>query len=288
MKKKGETMKKGLVLEGGAMRGMYTAGVIDILMEENIRADGVIGVSAGAVFGCNYKSNQIGRVIRYNKRFCRDPRYVGLRSLLKTGNLYNAEFCYETVPHTLDIFDTEAFARSDVEFYLVCTDVHTGEAVYHRCDTGDAEDIAWMRASASMPIVSRPVEIGGRMLLDGGISDSIPIHWARANGFEKNLVVLTRPKGYRKKPSRGSALTHLLLCRYPKIAAGMAQRHIGYNAALDSLETLARDGSTLVLYPSRELHISRTERDPQKLEAMYQLGRADAFARLEEIRAFFT
>ncbi|MBE6855685.1 MAG: patatin family protein [Ruminococcus sp.] len=280
-------MKTGLVLEGGAMRGMYTAGVIDILMEENIHADGVIGVSAGAVFGCNYKSRQIGRVIRYNKRFCRDPRYVGLRSLITTGNLYNEEFCYRTVPRELDVFDGKTFAQTPVEFHLVCTDVHTGEAVYHRCDTGNEEDIEWMRASASMPIVSRPVKIGGRELLDGGIADSIPIRWARENGFERNLIVLTRPEGYRKKPSRGAAFLKLLLRKYPKIAEGMAKRHLIYNAALDEIERLRPEGNTLVLCPSRELNISRTENDPEKLEAMYQLGRADALARLEEIRAFF-
>lgn len=280
-------MKKGIVLEGGAMRGMYTAGVLDVMMEENINADGVIGVSAGAVFGCNYKSRQIGRTIRYNKRFCRDPRYVGFRSLLTTGNLYNEEFCYHTVPNELDVFDTKTFAENPVEFHLVCTDVHTGEAVYHRCDTGDETDIAWMRASASMPIVSRPVRLEGRELLDGGIADSIPIRWARENGFEKNMIILTRPAGYRKKKSRGGAFVRLLLRRYPKIAEGMAQRHTLYNNTLEEIERLSGDGSTLVLCPSRDLHISRTENDPEKLEAMYQLGRTDAKARLEEIRAFF-
>lgn len=170
-------IKKGLVMEGGAMRGMFTAGVIDVLLENNIVFDGAVGVSAGAVFGCNYKSKQIGRAIRYNKTYCNDPRYVSLRSFLQTGNLYNEQFAYHEVPEILDPFDSHTFASNPMEFYVVCTDMVTGNAVYHRCEHGTTEDIEWMRASSSMPLVSKVVKIDNLSLSDGGTADSIPIRF---------------------------------------------------------------------------------------------------------------
>ena len=163
--------KTGLVLEGGAMRGMFTAGVTDVMMEHGIEFDGAVGVSAGAAFGCNYKSRQIGRSIRYNKRFCNDRRYCGLRSLLLTGNIYNTDFAYREVPLHLDEFDFAAYAANPMEFWLVCTDIETGLPVYHRYDGYHDHGFDWIRASASMPMVSRTVEIDGQKLLDGGISD---------------------------------------------------------------------------------------------------------------------
>ena len=182
-------MKKGLILEGGAMRGMYTAGVLDIFMENDITVDGAIGVSAGAAFGCNLKSKQIGRTIRYNTKYCRDPRYVGLRSLIKTGDIYGADFCYNQIPNRLDIFDVETYQKNPMDFYVVTTDVETGKPIYHLCPNGDATDIKWFRASASMPMVSNIVEIDGFKMLDGGISDSIPIHKFMEMGYEKNIVI---------------------------------------------------------------------------------------------------
>ena len=167
-------MKTGLILEGGAMRGMYTAGVLDVMMENNIWVDGAVGVSAGAVFGCNYKSKQIGRTIRYNKKYGRDPRYAGFHSLLKTGDYFGTEFCYHEIPERLDPFDTETFEKNPVEFYVVGTDVTTGKAVYHKCTNGKDKDLEWFRASASMPLLSNIVEVDGYRLLDGGIADSIP------------------------------------------------------------------------------------------------------------------
>ena len=150
-------MKTGLVLEGGAMRGMFTAGVLDVLMEHNIQLDGAVGVSAGAVFGCNYKSHQIGRTIRYNTEYCTDKRYASFGNLLRTGNLYSEQFCYHTVPEKLDPFDTEAFRENPMDFFVVCTDVRTGEPIYRKCRTGNAEDIQWMQASASMPLAAKIV-----------------------------------------------------------------------------------------------------------------------------------
>ncbi len=278
-------MKCGLVLEGGAMRGLYTAGVCDIFLEKNINVDGVIGVSAGEAFGCNYKSRQSGRAIRYNKRFCRDPRYVGLCSLILTGNLYNAKFDYEDVPFKYDLFDVKTFSENPLPFFVVCTDVLTGKPVYHKLEKGDADDLQWIRASASMPLVSKPVEIAGMKLLDGGISDSIPFEWFMSIGYKKNIVVLTRPEGYRKKESNG-ALIDFLLKKYPKIAEGMKKRSAKYNDSLDKLEQLERTGDVLILRPSADLHVKRVEKNPQKLQDMYDLGRSDTERRLEEIKAF--
>ena len=167
-------VKTGLVLEGGAMRGLYTAGILDVLMEEKIQVDGVIGVSAGAVFGCNYKS-------------CGDKRYGTLHSLLKTGDIYDVDLCYHQIPEILDPFDNEAFAKNPAEFFVVCTDVETGKAVYHKCTDCGRDDLKWMQASASMPLVSKVVEIDGYKLLDGGVADSIPIMWFRRQGYKKDL-----------------------------------------------------------------------------------------------------
>ncbi|MDE7224052.1 MAG: patatin family protein [Acetatifactor sp.] len=278
-------MKTGLVLEGGVMRGMYTAGVLDVLMEQGILVDGVVGVSAGAVFGCNYKSRQIGRSIRYNMKYCRDPRYGDFRSLLKSGNIYEEEFCYCELPDRLDPFDWETYKSSPVEFYVVCTDVDTGRAVYHRC-SGEREDLRWMQASASMPFVSRIVEINGRQLLDGGISDSIPVDWFRSVGYEKNLVVLTRPKGFRKKPPKGLPLLQQMIRRYPALSQAVKTRHIRYNQTLDRLQELEKAGMALVLRPSRRIRVSKLERHPRKLRALYELGRKDTERRLERIRRF--
>ena len=176
-------MKTGLVLEGGAMRGMFTAGVLDVLMEHDITVDGAIGVSAGAVFGCNYKSHQIGRTIRYNTQYCNDRRYASFKNLLRTGNLYSEQFCYHDVPEKLDPFDETAFAASPMDFFVVCTDVKTGEPIYHKCRKGDAEDVRWMEASASMPLASKIVQIGHYGLLDGGVADSIPIRFFESIGY---------------------------------------------------------------------------------------------------------
>ena len=195
-------MKTGLVLEGGAMRGMFTAGVLDVLMEHGIVLDGAIGVSAGAVFGCNYKSHQIGRVIRYNTQYCNDKRYASFGNLLRTGNLYSEQFCYHTVPEKLDVFDAKAFAENPMDFFVVCTDVRTGDPIYHKCRTGDAEDIQWMQASASMPLAAKIVKIGHYQLLDGGIADSIPVRFFESIGYKRNLIVLTQPKGFVKKKNK--------------------------------------------------------------------------------------
>ncbi len=278
--------KTGLVLEGGAMRGMYTAGVLDVLMEQKIQADGVIGVSAGAVFGCNYKSGQIGRTLRYNLQFCGDKRYGTIHSLLKTGDIYDVDFCYHQIPEVIDPFDNDAFVKNPAEFYVVCTDVNTGKAVYHKCTDCGREDLKWMQASASMPLVSKIVETDGYQLLDGGIADSIPVMWFRRQGYKKNLVILTRPDGYRKKKMKFQGAINVMLRHHPNLAKAMARRYKVYNRTLDKIEELKAKGEVMVLCPSRLIEVSRLEKDPEKLKALYQLGREDAMKNLDQIRAF--
>ena len=279
-------MKTGLVLEGGGMRGMYTAGVLDVMLENNITVDGAVGVSAGAVFGCNFKSRQIGRVIRYNKKYCKDPRYMSYRSLIKTGDLFGARFCYYELPEVLDPFDKKVYGENPMEFYVTCTDVQTGKPVYHLCTKGDGEDIRWMQASASMPLVANAVSVSGMNLLDGGISDSIPISWFRSIGYERNIVILTQPEEYRKKKSASLPILKLLLKKYPAIAKAMEKRHENYNETLDYIQTLMPEGNTFVIQPSKRLKIKRTERNPEKLQELYELGRKDGLAKLIGMKAF--
>ena len=279
-------MKTGLVLEGGGMRGLFTAGVMDVMMEHGIRFDGIVGVSAGATFGCNYKSHQVGRVLRYNIRFKDDPRYMGLRSLLQTGDLVAAEFSYHTLPNELDVFDFEAFNSDPTEFHVVCTDATTGEPVYHRIDKADDEALEWIRASASMPLVSRPVPLDGRLLLDGGISDSIPLRYFQGQGFGRNMVILTQPKGFYKRKTKLMPLFHLFMRRYPAIIEAMGRRHLMYNDELAYLEAQEREGNILLIYPQDTLPIGRTEQDETKMRRVYTMGRAKAESLLPEITDF--
>ena len=276
----------GLVLEGGGMRGLFSAGVMDVMMEHGIRFDGIVGVSAGATFGCNYKSHQAGRVLRYNVRFKDDPRYMGLRSLIRTGDLVAAEFSYHTLPHELDVFDVEAFNQDDAEFHVVCTDALRGEPVYHRIDRMDDEGLEWIRASASMPLVSRPVRLGGRLLLDGGISDSIPLRYFQRQGFDRNVVILTQPKGFFKKKTKLMPLFHLFMHRYPAIVQAMARRHLMYNEELSYLDVQERLGRILLLCPQDTLPIGRTEQDEVKMRHVYAMGREKAEEMLAAIQAF--
>lgn len=279
-------MKKGLILEGGAMRGMFTAGVIDVMMEHDIAFDGAIGVSAGAVFGCNYKSHQIGRSLRYNTKFCQDPRYASFRSLLTTGDLYGADFCYNEIPNKLDPFDVETYQNSPMEFYVVCTDVETGKPVYQKCMTGDAHDILWMRASASMPLVSRIVEVDGYKLLDGGISDSIPIRQFQKLGYDRNIIILTQPLDYVKPKNQMVPLLRIMMRKYPNLVRTMRFRHDIYNATTAYIRKLEQKGRVLVIRPEAPLNIARVEHDPKELTRVYQLGRSVAEKRLEEMQAF--
>ena len=276
-------MKTALVMEGGAMRGMFTCGILDVLMENGITFDGAAGISAGAVFGCNFKSGQAGRAVRYNKKYCGDPRYCSLRSLILTGDLYGADFCYRELPEVLDPFDREAFARNPMEFYAGATDAETGECVFHLCSDGGAEDMLWFRASASMPVVSRPVRIGEHRYLDGGISDAVPYRHMEKLGYSRNVIILTQPKGYRKKPEV-TPVMKLLLRRLPKILEAMERRHEMYNAQMDALDRMEAEKTALIVRPPEDLRIGHVEKDPEELERVYRIGRREAEKRLPEIR----
>ena len=279
-------MKRGLVLEGGGMRGLFSEGIIDVMQENGINVDGMIGVSAGALFGCNFKSHQVGRGLRYNIRFKDDPRYMSWRSFLTTGNLVNAKFAYHTMPTELDVFDIQAFEADPTAFYLVCTDIEKGQPVYRQIDHVEDETFEWFRATGSMPIVSTPVEIDGMKLLDGGLVDCIPLQHFQEIGYERNIVILTRPKGYQKTPNKMIWLFKMCCAKYPKVAECMARRHEMYNAQLQYIEEQATLGNTLVIYPDHPLEIGRIELNEPKLRAIYQHGREKGLALLDDIQKF--
>ena len=276
-------MKRGLVLEGGAMRGLFTAGVLDVLMERGVKFDGLIGVSAGACFGCNYKSGQIGRVIRYNRRFARDPRYCSWKSLITTGDMFGADFCYRELPESLDVFDARAFEANPMEFHVVATDCADGKAVYRRLDKADRRTFDWIRASASMPLVSRPVAIDGGLYLDGGLSDGIPLRHFEGIGYERNVVVTTRPHGYRKFPRRRMCLIKPFLRRYPAIYSALKNRYRWYNETLEYIDSRVAAGAAILIAPKEPLDISRVCHDPDRMQRIYEIGRAAAVEALHEM-----
>ncbi|SFP57919.1 Predicted phospholipase, patatin/cPLA2 family [Butyrivibrio proteoclasticus] len=275
-------MKTALVMEGGAMRGMFTCGVLDVLMENGISFDGAVGVSAGATFGCNIKSRQIGRALRYNKKYCKDKRYHSIRSLLTTGDIYNVPFCYDELPYKLDKWDIETFSKNPMEFYCVATDINTGKPVYHNCKTGGKEDIIWIQASASMPLVSRPVEIDGGVYLDGGISDSIPLKFIESLGYDKILVIETQPKNYVKGKQKYMLLVRWMLRKYPNMIKAMEERYLMYNEQKKYVREKEEKGEIEVIRPLAPLNISPVETDEKELERVYQLGRAEALKYLNK------
>lgn len=279
-------MKTGLILEGGAMRGIFSAGVMDVMMENGIRFDGIIGVSAGAAFGVNYKSGQIGRAIRYNAKYCHDKRYCGIGPLLKTGNLFNTDFCYGEVPLKLDIFDFDAFEKDPTTFYITCTDVESGKPVYHEYTGRKDHGFDWIRASASLPLVSQIVEIDGAKLLDGGISDSIPVAYFESIGYSKNVVILTQPQNYRKEKNRMLPLIRMKYRKYPNLIKALENRHLMYNAELDLIAKQEKRGELFVIRPDSPLPVKRAEKDPAKLKACYEIGRQTAEKELARLIAF--
>ena len=279
--------KKGLVLEGGAMRGLWTAGVTDVMMEHDIWPDGLIGVSAGAAFGCNYKSRQIGRAIRYNTRFAKDARYSGIRSLLTSGDYFNAKFGYHVVPYQYDVFDVQAFEQNPLEFTIVCTDVETGKPVYHKMDHVDYDELEWLRASASMPLVSKVVKVQGHKLLDGGVADSIPLQYYESIGYKKNVVILTQPLGYQKEHNKLMPLMRLALHRYPHFLKALDERHHMYNYQLEYVANAERLGRCLVIRPDEKIPIGHISHKPEQMRHVYKLGRKVGERYIDRIKAFY-
>ena len=278
---------KGLVLEGGAMRGLFTAGIIDVMMEHGVEPDGMIGVSAGAAFGCNYKSRQPGRAIRYNKRFAKDKRYCSWQSWWKTGDLYNADFGYHVIPTQYDIFDDAAFEANPMAFYAVCTNVETGEAVYKQLENAGQLTYDWIRASASMPLASKVVELEGMKVLDGGVADSIPLEYFERIGYERNVVILTQPEGYLKEHNRLMPLMRIALRNYPKMIEAMDKRHLMYNKQLVYVYKAEEAGRALVIRPDAKLPIGHISHDPEEMQRVYDIGREMGERRIEEIEAFY-
>lgn len=278
--------KKGLILEGGAMRGLFTAGVMDVLMENGVEFDGIIGVSAGAAFGCNYKSGQIGRALRYNIKYCRDKRYCGINSLLKSGNIYNTDFCYGEVPLSLDKFDFDAYLKNPAEFYVVCTDVESGRPVYHKYTGAEDSGFDWIRASASMPLVSQIVNIDGKKLLDGGISDSIPVKYFESIGYNKNVAVLTQTKEYRKGKNRMMPLIRRRYKMYLKLIEVAENRFLMYNAQKEYVSKREAEGELFVIRPDEPIPVGRVEKNPKKLKLAYDIGRSTANKKLDGLIAY--
>lgn len=268
-------MKRGLVLEGGAMRGLYTAGVLDVFLDSGLEFDGIAGVSAGAIFGVNFVSKQKGRVLRYNKKYNSDRNYMGIIPWIKTGNLIDTEYAYERVPRKLDVFDDETYKKSDTIFYAVLTNIRTGKPEYHVIKSV-YDQMDEIRASGSMPFFARPVEINNKLYLDGAVTDSIPYDFMLENGYDELIVVLTRQKGYVKEPISKNLTNIKYKRKYPKLAKRMLDRHNMYNDQIKRLEELEGKNIIKVIRPSEKPDVKKTEKDPEKLEKLYRLGVKDA------------
>lgn len=274
----------GLVLEGGGMKGAYTAGVLDLFLDKGLEFSSVYGVSAGACHMCSYLSKQRGRAIDVSVDYLDTRRYCSLESLLTTGDLFNAQICYSLIPEYLAPYDYEAFGRYQGKAYSVATDIVTGRPEYFRIRDMKA-DIAKIRASASLPLVSRNVRIGDGLYLDGGISDPIPLRQSVMDGNRKNVVVMTKEVGYVRKPDRHLGLIRARYAKYPNVYRLMAQRYLCYREQLSYIECLRQEGKAFVIRPSHASDVKRVEKDPEKLRALYRQGYEEAeesFGRLLE------
>ncbi len=279
-------MKTGLVLEGGAQRAIYSAGVLDVFMENGITFDGVVGVSAGAIHGCSYVAGQRRRSIDYTLAYAGNKNYMSWYSFFTTGNIVNEEFCYHTLPEKLFPFDHQHFEASSMDFYAVCSNLETGQAEYIKCRKMDKTGLAYVRASASMPFVSQISEISGKKYLDGGICDSIPLQAFQKMGYERCVVVQTRAAGYQKKPNKLGWLAPLVYRKYPKFAAAIKNRHLMYNNELKQIEQAQKSGAAFVIRPSKNVKIHHMENNKQVLQTVYDLGRSDALNLLPELKKF--
>lgn len=277
-------MKTGLVLEGGGMRGMYTEGVLDVMLDNQIHFDGVIGVSAGALFGVNFLSGQKKRALRYSKKYNGDKDYMGIRPLLREGNIVSTRLAYEKIPKEWDKFDDEAFQKSGVPFYAVVTDIETGKPEYIRIESG-YEQMDTLRASGSMPFVSKPVEINGKKYLDGGITDSIPVEKFQRMGYDRIVVVLTRNLGYRKEPM-SPLFWKYTYRKYPHLRKCLKERHNMYNSTIQKIRVQEREKKLFVVRPSQAIQISRVEKSPENLQRVYDLGVADMQSRIGELKRY--
>ncbi|WP_113929280.1 patatin family protein [Bacillus sp. P14.5] len=273
----------GLVLEGGGMRGVYTAGVLEYLLENEVEFPYVIGVSAGACIAASYLSKQKGRNKKVNIGFAGNPDYLSWRNYFKKRELFGMDFVFNEIPNKIVPYDYEAFQNSKSQFVIGTTDCHTGEPVYHyRRDYGE-DVLTPIRASSSLPFVAPVVEFQSRHLLDGGISDPIPLRKAEEDGFKKNVVILTRNKGYEKSPSKFNYLLKRKYPQYPGLREAMINRYKLYNQTVKYLEEEEARGNVFIIRPETPLKVGRIERNPRKLEELYNQGYTDARNKFEDL-----
>ena len=279
----------GITVEGGGMRGAYTGGILDVFNENGIKFGGAVGTSAGVTHLCSYLSEQVGRNFRIDTIHSKSKKYMSWGNLIRTGEFFEVDYCYRQIPYEIDPFDMEKFTEAckETEFYACSSNLETGAAEYLRVmDYRIEHDKDAIRASASLPLMSHIVNVDGKKLLDGGISDSIPFAALDQKGFKKQVVLLTQPEGFRKKPNSMIPLFKIIYRKYPKFIEAAADRHIRYNACLDQIAEREKQGNFFVFRPSKAMQISRLEKDKSKLVELYNLGRSDAEHRLEEMKKF--
>ena len=278
-------IEAGLVVEGGGMRGVYTAGVLDYFMEKNLYFHDCYGVSAGACHISSYVSKQIGRSIKVTLDYINDKRYCSINSLIKTGDMFGVEMLYDIIPNKLELYDYETFNKFKGNFYSVVTNCKTGKAEYMKIKDMK-KDIIAVRASSSLPLLSRIVEINGEEYLDGGITDSIPIKKSIEDNHRKNVVILTRDKTYRKKKSSFLPIFKLKYRKYPNLVNAIENRYKMYNNTLDFIEEKVKTGEVFVIQPKEPVNISRVEKDKTKLKELYDKGYNDAKKCYEDLIKF--
>ncbi|QNQ82252.1 patatin family protein [Lactobacillus sp. PV037] len=278
--------KTSLVLEGGAIRDIFTTSVLDVFLKNNIKFDQAVGVSAGAAFGVNYKSHQPQRALRYNKRFAKDDNYASFKSWRKTGNLYNVEMCYHIIPDLLDYFDYDTFASDPMDFWVCATNIETGKPTFHRLISGRGEDMEWIKASASIPVFAKPVEINGNHYWDGGVSDSIPIDFFPRFGPTKQVVITTQPRSYRKTPGKHQRLYSRIFKDYPAVKKQVLNRAVNYNATLDKMKKLEKGGEMLIIAPPEPLKVKTFKNSPQAIQNVYEIGVKTAYDNMQKIKSF--
>jgi len=278
--------KTALVLEGGAMRGIYTAGVLDVLLENNIRVDAVIGVSAGSIHGCSYISEQYERSITYYKKCRHDYRFMSFKSWFKSGNICDTDYCYNEVPNKIYPFDHETFEKSKTRFYVTITNIETGQPEYIYLKSLRGKNIDYLRASASMPVVSKIVQIDNKKYLDGGMSDSIPIEYFRSIGYDRCIIVKTKDKSYKKTKEKILPIAKKIYKDYPKFIEKLKNRHIEYNKQISLIRELEEKKEVLVIEPSKKLTISRLEKKMENIIEAYEQGKIDANNKLKDIKKF--
>ena len=275
-------MKIGLVLEGGGMRGLFSAGVLDALLElKDLSVNGIVGVSSGALFGVNYVSKQKERAVRYNKKYADDKRYMGLHSWITTGNAVNKDFAFYELPYKLDVFDNETFKKAQTDFYVVMTNVESGKPEYVLIEDAFAQ-MEYLRATSALPFASKIIEINGKKYLDGGISDSIPIDFCESLGYDKIIAVLTRPEGTYKEDKLGF-LYKLVYRKYPNLVNSLLNMATDYEKVLVKIKDLENKGKIFVVRPPEVLKIGRLEKNRDKIQKVYDTGLNTGLKELDNI-----